>query len=191
MSNLSKLPPVISLAGFQGAGKSTTATAIADMLAEAGYTCETIAFAAEMRNLGVAFLQRFGVRYANARALMSPTAAKNIAIPELGGMTQRDFLRSLGEWGRDIRPDFWVELWKASVDTSGADVVLVDDVRYPNEIEAVKAFGGHTVWLDSEGVSDGHTTEQDIRGLCRFSVYRGLKSPAQVATEIVDKLTAP
>lgn len=51
-------------------------------------------------------------------------------------------------WGTDFRraqtPNYWVEKTFASI-PKNADVVLISDVRFPNEADAVKQWGGYTI----------------------------------------------
>jgi hypothetical protein len=62
----------------------------------------------------------------------------------------RRLLQTLGsEWGRSlIDPDLWVKLararWREARDESGC--VVIPDVRFANEAEAIRADGG-VVWL--------------------------------------------
>lgn len=64
-------------------------------------------------------------------------------IPMEKGMTVRNLLQWWGtEVARGHDPDFWVDLWKASVDKIKADIILVDDVRFPNEVQTIYNNGG-------------------------------------------------
>jgi len=63
----------------------------------------------------------------------------------------RRLLQTLGtEWGRQtIHPEIWVELafwrWEAAA-ARGQRVIVVPDVRFPNEAAAIREQGGE-VWL--------------------------------------------
>jgi hypothetical protein len=67
----------------------------------------------------------------------------------LCGRTPRYAMQTLGtEWGRQmIGPNFWVQLWKhqAQLELDQGVDVLVDDVRFQNELDAVHALGGLVV----------------------------------------------
>lgn len=60
----------------------------------------------------------------------------------LCGATPRHAMQTLGtEWGRKmIGEDLWVRLWRASIES--LDRVVVDDVRFANEAQAVRDAGG-------------------------------------------------
>ena len=53
-------------------------------------------------------------------------------------------MQTLGtEWGREcIGPEVWVDVWKSNVQKwlDGGLNVVVDDMRFPNEWDAVKAL---------------------------------------------------
>lgn len=74
----------------------------------------------------------------------------------------------LQNYGTEVRRvediDYWVKKWKASIDKIASDTIIVDDVRFENEANAVKRAGGMIVRIVSEPDSnDTHTseTEQD------------------------------
>jgi hypothetical protein len=60
----------------------------------------------------------------------------------LCGKTPRWAMQSIGtEWGRNmIGDDLWVNAWKRACE--GYPYVVADDVRYPNEAEAIRDAGG-------------------------------------------------
>lgn len=71
-------------------------------------------------------------------------------------------------YGTEVRrkddPDYWVMQWKTGlVDlmNTSRDIVVTDDVRFKNEAEAVRAYGGIIIRLnriDMES-TDGHVSE--------------------------------
>ena len=61
-------------------------------------------------------------------------------------------MQTLGtEWGRALAPDLWVEMWAASI--VGLDRVVADDVRFDNEVAAVRALGGIVVEVRRPGIA--------------------------------------
>jgi len=61
----------------------------------------------------------------------------------------RRLLQLIGtECGRKcISEDLWVDKWRRELDDTQANCVIVDDVRFPNELSALKAVGGYAVKL--------------------------------------------
>ena len=84
----------------------------------------------------------------------------------LSGKSPRHAMQTLGtEWGRElIGPDFWLNAWLRRVETS--KLVVVDDIRFPNEAEALKERGGVLVRITRPGtVVDNHISEQALASL--------------------------
>jgi hypothetical protein len=87
------------------------------------------------------------------------------------GKTLRHLLQTLGtEWGRKcMGENFWVDLWAkdaAGYLEHGCNVVA-DDVRFPNEFEAVKKLGGQMWRIVRPGVGEdgtGHSSERGLEG---------------------------
>ncbi len=79
----------------------------------------------------------------------------------LGGTSPRRAMQTLGgEWGRDmVRNDLWVSLWKRDAQrklNAGLSLV-VDDLRYPNEADAIRELGGE-IWM-IEGTTRRHVPD--------------------------------
>jgi hypothetical protein len=81
----------------------------------------------------------------------------------------REVRRTLQEYGAAIRalsPTFWVDMALAKADAlldAGTSVVITD-VRYPNELDALAAHAGFHVHVDRPGVdtSDPHPSEVSL-----------------------------
>ena len=77
----------------------------------------------------------------------------------LGGKTPRWAMQTLGtEWGRNlIYPELWFDAWRRTL--PGGNVV-VDDCRFPNEADAIRALGGVIVRIARPGYgAGGHPSE--------------------------------
>lgn len=99
-------------------------------------------------------------------------------LPE--GITFRKLLQTMGtEWGRQqVCDDFWVRMWKISVNNYlaslsghhgvGTQGIIVDDIRFVNEIMAVHELGGVVIYCqletaqDAEPQLDLHVSETSI-----------------------------
>lgn len=71
--------------------------------------------------------------------------SKKLEVDEMYGVTPRYAMTSIGtEWGRKmINPEIWIirakqEIEKAMAD--GCDGIIITDVRFPNEAEAIYSF---------------------------------------------------
>lgn len=131
---------IVGLSGFKGSGKSTIAHAtghpvvsLAEPLREA---CRAI-FALEDEHI----LDR-----------------ANKEKPGPAGVSYRDGAQRLGVWIRDtFGRDFWIRRAQATIDALNASVVVIDDVRFPNEAEWCDVVVG--VRRDGVGLDDGHVSE--------------------------------
>lgn len=151
---------IIGLCGYAGAGKDTAADAmllVANRFANA--EAARFAFADPMRDM----LRALGVPL----ACMSDRILKERPIPGLG-RSYRQLAQTLGtEWGRVCHgEDFWVKALAKRVDESSARIILISDVRFPNEAEWIKSTGGCLARVNRPGVIDvtPHVSEAHVDG---------------------------
>jgi hypothetical protein len=81
---------------------------------------------------------------------------KEEIVPELG-VTGRHLLQSLGhEWGRKSSEDIWIKSLEAEFELMKIDhrKVVVDDVRYENEVDWIKSKGGTILGIDRPFLKD-------------------------------------
>jgi len=93
-------------------------------------------------------------------------------IQDRAGQAAVTVRRILQWWGTEYRrsedPDYWTKAWKAKV--SGYDFdrvhILVDDVRFMNELQVIRALGGRFVKIDRPGFAAGgnHASETSLDG---------------------------
>lgn len=85
----------------------------------------------------------------------------------LGGTSPRRAMQTLGgDWGRDaVREDLWVSLWKrdAQRKLQAGFSLVVDDLRYPNEADAIRDLGGE-IWM-VQGQSRRHVPDHPSEAL--------------------------
>jgi hypothetical protein len=129
---------LIGICGAAGAGKSTVAKHLAET--ENG---KRLRLADGLKRM----LKSVGLTDAQVDG-----NEKNIPLPLLCGKTPRFAMTSLGTgWGRDvIGNDFWMNICAMSLTAElvkgEAKLLIVDDIRYPNELEMIRRLGGQ-VWL--------------------------------------------
>lgn len=136
---------IIGFAGPAGSGKSTAARHLVDV-----HGAIRLPFARPLKAMLHHLLEVQGVGLALATRMIDGDL-KEVPSPAFGGHTPRHAMQSLGtEWGRALSPTFWVDAWRAAVDRadleSSADLtdvtVVADDVRFPEEVAAIRALGG-------------------------------------------------
>lgn len=145
---------VIGLAGKAGIGKTHIANAIRETLRETepDTQVELLSFATPIKQmLGVLFEEK----------------DKNAEVYK--GKTLRSLLQTLGtEWGREmVDQDIWVNLTlNRKYDAMESGYILIDDVRFQNEVTMIKHLGGKTFCLQMEGAKmiqeATHKSENDL-----------------------------
>lgn len=107
----------------------------------------------------------------------------------LGGKTPRFAMQTLGtEWGRQaVYNNIWVDAWSRDAEELLLyRNVVCDDMRFPNEVEAVKKFNGTIIKIVRPGQEDipenTHISEQNDLGYDHILVNNG------TTTELFEKL---
>ncbi len=142
---------IIAFTGLAGSGKSTAA---AHLVEHRGF--RRIRFAGPLK----AMMAALGLTQNQIEG-----TEKEVPCDLLGGKTPRYAMQTIGtEWGRDlIVSDLWIRAWQSALANVPAGVsVVVDDCRFPNEAEAVKAAGGVVIRVErpGSGTASVHSSEQ-------------------------------
>lgn len=135
---------IIGFAGVARAGKSVAATAAANYLLDNGFTPVMERFAGPLKD------------------------ASDMVGMRKGGDTDsmyRRFCQHVGTLAREASPDWWVNLlMQRARDVSAAEcadlvanpnngwherVLIIDDVRYENEVECIRRMGGKVVFISA------------------------------------------
>ncbi len=156
-----ELPRIVGLCGRKGSGKDTAAA----VLTARGY--ENVKFAGGLKTMLRALLsyQGYGVWEIDE---MIEGSLKETTMDTLAGKDPRYAMQTLGsEWGRKLMgEDFWVET--AISRMKKFDRVVVTDVRFPNEAEAIEKLGGIIVGVTADWIKpqEGeHESEAKIDAL--------------------------
>jgi hypothetical protein len=180
---MSRITNIIGIAGYAGSGKSTVAELL---IREHGF--ERLKFADGLKDM----LRALGLSDGWIEGDLKETPS-----PLFLGHTPRHAMQTLGtEWGRQcIGEDFWVNYWtmrvKGRLASSMTSKIVVDDVRYPNELAAVQRFSGRLWWVSRPGVrpSSMHSSEHGLASeLARFEEISNAGELAGLADTIKAKL---
>ena len=137
-------------------------SAIAQLL-QSDYEFVHVSFAGPIKRMLGVFLNSAGVIHDDVERLLYEEKDKR--LPQLR-VTPRHLMQTLGtEWARDcIGPDVWVDIWRHNAESwlEAGTSVVVDDMRFPNEWDAVHELGGEC-WkvtstrknIDAEHASEG------------------------------------
>ncbi|WHT20997.1 hypothetical protein N8J89_08000 [Crossiella sp. CA-258035] len=154
---------IVGISGYAQSGKDTAAVVLAP------YGWRRVAFADALKSVafecnpwlmyGRTGRDPFQFRLAGVVGGCGWDEAKT-RYPEV-----REFLQRLGVAAREyIHPDVWVN---AALDkASEADNVIVTDVRFINEFDAIKARGGRVIRVHRPGVgpANAHVSETGLDG---------------------------
>ena len=142
-------PYIIGLAGAAGAGKDTVADWLCDH-----HGFERAAFADSLKEMLEALLTGLGIDY----AYLYERGLKEQPIPGLN-VSARHLMQTLGtEWGRNqLGSGFWLKtmelrLGLSTIPTTPVhDRIVITDVRFPDEAQWIRAFGGVIVRVQRDG----------------------------------------
>lgn len=147
------MPVVLGVTGFKGSGKSEIRKYL---VRSYGFT--VIPMAEPLKSM----LKAVGLNDDQLHGHL-----KEVPAEQLSGVTPRLAMQTLGtEWGRMmIHTDLWVNIWRARAINCKTPVVA-DDVRFGNELQAVKSLGGKVlrVTREGQGASD-HPSELEMADL--------------------------
>lgn len=155
----------ITLSGKKGSGKSS----IADLIPK----YERISYATPVKGAVGGLL--YDLPYS--------IEEKSQNVPALG-TTVRQLFQMLGEGIRSIDPDFWVKHLLMRVQFSHGWAFVIDDLRYPNEMHALRDAGHqvcsvrissnldslHTDGHESENIWEGIDFDLEVTNNCHLAV---------------------
>jgi len=161
---LSNVPglQLVGLTGPAGAGKDSAADHLC-----AKYGFVRAAFADPIRDMLAQLLEALGVDH----AVMTERHLKEQPLIDLHDKSSRQLMQTLGtEWGRKlVGANLWVRAMEVRMGLStGAPVndrIVITDVRFANEAEMIKAYGGEILAIDRPGFSWSNPTLVGQTGL--------------------------
>ena len=124
---------------YPGAGKTTAQKCI--LFSNGVRRCS---FAAPIRGIVSSLFSQLDIHY--------PGNFKDTPLSDIPGRrTIRDFLIAFDQAGRSVWPDIWVELLRQEIRGASEEIVLVDDLRMPNEYAMLREEGAKIVRISVPG----------------------------------------
>jgi energy-coupling factor transporter ATP-binding protein EcfA2 len=126
---------IVGITGKQGSGKTTLSNSLKKQLEEAGAIVKQFKFATPIYHLQE-ILKRTWAPY------------WGIKMEEKEGR----LLQLIGtDWGRETKgPNIWVDAMRHKLGgEQEATHIIIDDTRFPNEVEMLESFGATIVRLDA------------------------------------------
>lgn len=144
---------IIGISGKAGSGKDT----VAEILFEKIHGGKIIAHFAD--NLKDIISRLLRISYQD---LMNPEFKKK-TVDLFPQYTYRTLMQAIGTKFREIDKDFWVKLMMETFKYSNNYTILIADVRYKNEAEAIKKAGGVLVRINRDIPRiNKHSSETDL-----------------------------
>lgn len=149
LQNINFNPMVIGLIGNAGSGKSTLANRLStEISSREPYfmgRIRRVSFSTPVKNI---------VAYAFGLSPQVLDEYKNKPLPVWPYVTTRELFQQVGtDMFRDKYPDIWVNFLLKSlhegVEWPNNFIVIVDDVRFENEAEAIKKIGGLLIKIET------------------------------------------
>lgn len=155
----------IGFAGRMKAGKDTAAVYANNMihsLKGSNNTTTHLAFAAPLKSIAMDYM---GL---TSHECYDQTGKAK--FNEFWGMTNRELLQRLGDGMRkEVHPDFWTKIAEQQLKecVEEGTMFFVTDVRYPNEAELIRRYGGIVVQIKRDEVEppEGHIDHPSERPL--------------------------
>lgn len=126
----------LGISGKMGSGKTTLSNGIIDALQH--LTVKRVSMAKPIKDIQDMIYKELGLK--------------------MEGEKDRNLLIALGMWGREKSPTLWLDAAVSKMRETDADIVICDDVRFPNE---AKWFDEHGLLVRIEGEQRGPNVDPD------------------------------
>lgn len=185
------MPRIIALySPAPGSGKST----IAEHLARK-HGFYHLRFADPLKDMLIGLLKHYST-VEEAYCQVHEPGKKELVIPDLG-LSPRSLLQTLGtEWGRQlVRQDLWTSILERRARTlfRGSSVVI-DDMRFWNELETVRRLNGEAwkiIRQDVFTVKTDHASEGELASATPDAQLLNLSSIEELLSNVDHVLSAP
>jgi hypothetical protein len=151
-------PIIIGISGKIGSGKDT----LADLIIKNDPAFIKVSYASKLKKVG-AFLT------GTEESLWFTQEGKNVSLPEWG-MTIGQFQQKLGT--EAIRNGLHNEAWILALfaDLKENSKWIIPDMRFPNELEAVKQKGGFTIRINGDPAKVRANSTRDLTHLSEIAL---------------------
>jgi len=168
---------IIGIAGRARSGKDTFGEYLRESLSEPGVFVTKTAFASKLKYIcGDLFGLTEDQLWGNAKEhpdMRFPKDDLGVSSSLKDYWTAREILQEFGSFVRSIRPQYWIE--QCVKDDEDEHYKIITDVRYPNELYAVKNVGGIIVLIERPDLPSitnmNHSSETALSDIPRTNEY--------------------
>ena len=180
-SRTSTTPHLIGLYSPEPQSGKTT---VSNLLFDKGYV--RVPFAEPLKLMLTPLLEELGYSDYDVERLLY--VDKHERVEQLG-VTSRHLQQTLGtEWGRTcVSPDMWLRVWKQRM--RHYRCVVVDDVRFINEAELIRAMGGEVWHIHREKPCGAQEDQSEMDQVMRHVSEGGLDAWPHFSRYIVNNGT--
>lgn len=141
---------VIGLTGLAGSGKSTAARYMAKH-----YGFEVWSFAANLK-------KACQIIFDLSDSQLHSRVGKELVDPRWG-LSPREIFQKFGtEVGREFMQGLWIKSLECSLERSGGNRIVIDDLRFLDEADFVKSLGGKVVGIRRDVDLMDHESEKSV-----------------------------
>ncbi len=158
---------VLGIGGKKRAGKSTLAHEIYVAVAIRGLTFEEVSFAQPIKEM---LRELFSSEVPYSTFTDDARKQDKIEVAPGSFMTVRELLQKVGtDCFRDIiHQDFWVARGIGKIKSSSADIVVIPDIRFENELNVINELG-MSIYVEKLTKKilpiDTHPSEMELNGM--------------------------
>jgi len=153
---------VIGLGHVSRSGKDTVADCLLQALASEDIRAAKISLAYGVKKVAHELFAPLGVKASDY--YVKNDAEKDTPLPNTY-LTPRDIWIVVGDTMRSVWPEVWISYLSSAVTTFGAfhSVIIIPDVRYPNEANYIRDQGGLVFNVD-RGLEPQNTIDRQLVG---------------------------
>lgn len=148
---------IIGICGHKGSGKSTVASMLEELL---GY--EVTMFAQRLKEATCA-LSGCTMQDLESQDFKENTLVPDYLMPYIPIGVKPTYRAFLQYWGTEVMRKYNDNIWVDSTLSACGNDVIISDVRFPNEVKAIRSKGGLIIKVERPGYEgDGHTSEASV-----------------------------
>jgi hypothetical protein len=172
-----------NLIGLYSSTPQSGKSEVAKVLTTSGF--HTVKFADPLKTMVRGLLLSMGIEFETVERMVEGDLKEEV-VPGFTTVTPRHLMQTLGtDWGREaVDNELWTKVAGAKMDkvTRLGGLVVVDDLRFPNEYDAMRERGAYLVRVVRPGA------QQPAGGSSR---YEGLLDDHEFDVTIVNDGTLP